>query len=294
MPMDTITSQLDDVRRQADDQTLADSDFFWRERDGIKVLVCRRLEDAGFANGFSTRLGGVSSVNGDRPGAELNLSGFNEDTAENIHENRRRFLSVFERPHQLATAWQVHGAEVKVVRTEGDIAESDDKFDALISDLSDILVGVKTADCVPILIGDPKTGAFAAVHAGWRGTAQGIVQKAITKLHEVYGSRADDLISAIGPAAGCDRYEVGQDVIDLFTANFPEGSKYFVNTRTEHALVDLKWANKDQLIGSGVSAEKIFISSLCTMTRSDLFFSYRIEKKKFGRTGRLLSVIGRM
>jgi len=296
MPMDTITSQLPVDSSQwpvADEKTLAESGFYWRECGGVKVLVCRQLEEAGFANGFSTRLGGVSSLNGIGAGTELNLSGFNEDSAEKIHENRRRFLSVFHRDLQLATAWQAHGDQIKVVRAEDDIAETDEKFDALVSDLPDVLVGVKTADCVPVLIGDPKTGAFAAVHAGWRGTAQSMVQKAITKLGDVYGSRAEDLICAIGPAAGCGQYEVGRDVIDQFTANFSEGAKYFVGTRPDHALVDLKQANRDQLIESGMSAANISTAPFCTMTRSDLFFSYRIEKKKFGRTGRLLSVIGR-
>jgi len=295
MPMDTITDQMSVAGGQwpAEDETLADSGFYWRENGGVKVLVCRALEDTGFANGFSTRLGGVSSLNGGVPGSELNLSGFNEDSAENIHENRRRFLSVFDGKYRLATAWQVHGAQIKLVGTEDEIKESDEKFDALISDLTGVLVGVKTADCVPVLIGDPQNGAFAAVHAGWRGTAQSIVQKAISKLRGTYGSRAEDLVCAIGPAAGCEQYEVGAEVIDLFKANFSDGGKYFSETRAGHALVDLKLANRDQLIASGVLAEKISIAPLCTMTRSDLFFSYRIEKKKFGRTGRLLSVIGK-
>lgn len=295
MPMDMITDQSSATSRQgsADDETLTDSGFYWRESGAVRVLVCRPLEEAGFANGFSTRLGGVSSLNGSATGTELNLSGLNEDSAENIHENRRRFLSVFDDQYRLATAWQVHGAQIKVVGTEDDIAESHEKFDALISDSPGVLVGVKTADCVPILMGDLKTGAFAAVHAGWRGTAQSIIQKAISKLRDTYSSQAEDLICAIGPAAGCEQYEVGQDVIDLFAANFSDGGKYFVETRAHHALVDLKQANRDQLIESGVSTNNIAVAPLCTMTRSDLFFSYRIEKKKFGRTGRLLSVIGK-
>ncbi|HEY2866373.1 MAG TPA: peptidoglycan editing factor PgeF [Pyrinomonadaceae bacterium] len=292
--MDTITDQLRDVQRSAaEDKTLADSGFYWRERGGVKVLVCRALEDAGFANGFSTRLGGVSSLNGSESGTELNLSGFSEDTAENIYENRRRFLAIFDRPYQFATVWQVHGDGVKVVRDENGVSESNEKYDALVSDLPNTLVGVKTADCVPVLIGDPRTGAYAAVHAGWRGTAQSIVQKAVAKLGAVFGSRAEDLVCAIGPAAGCEQYEVGPEVIDTFAENFASGRKYFVETRPGHALVDLKQANRDRLTGAGVSAANIFTVPLCTMTRSDLFFSYRIEKKKFGRTGRLLSVIGR-
>src|SRR5439155_11947254 len=97
MPMDTIIinevpSPKSHVPSEIDDETLADSGFYWRERGGVRVLVCRELEARGFVNGFSTRLGGVSPF----PAGDLNLAGFNEDTAENIHENRRRFLSAFE------------------------------------------------------------------------------------------------------------------------------------------------------------------------------------------------------
>jgi len=274
------------------------------------VLVCRPLENAGFANGYSTRLGGVSSleqVTTDPPataggsdsgqvdaGTELNLGGFNEDTRENIYENRRRFLSLFPREYRLATAWQVHRDNIRFVREHGETGDADERADALISNLDEVLLGVKTADCVPVLIGDPGSGAFAAVHAGWRGTAQSIVKKAVARLVEEFGSGPSDLICAIGPAAGCGLYEVGQDVVDAFAENFSTGGKYFTETRPGHALVDLKAANRDQLADSGIHPKNISIAPYCTMERIDLFFSYRIEKKKFGRTGRLMSVIGKL
>ncbi len=273
----------------SDEQILTDSGFFWREREGIKVLVCEPLEAAGFVNGFSTRLGGVSPF----PANDLNLAGFDEDTSANIQENRRRFISVLGRDLQLATVWQVHGDTIKTVATVSDIRDSDDRADAIVSHLGDVLVGVKTADCVPVLIGDPSTGAFAAVHAGWRGTTQSIVKKTVAKLAETYASDPRNLICAIGPAACGRNYEVGQDVIKLFAANFVGSEEYFSPTREGHALVDLHRANRDQLIASGVLADKIFVAPLCTMERSDLFFSYRLEKHKYGKTGRLLSVIGR-
>jgi len=275
-------------------ETVADSGFYWREEGGVKVLVCRALEDACFANGFSTRLGGVSSLMDVKAGTELNLAGFNEDTRENIYENRRRFFAVFSRDYRLATAWQIHGDNIRVVSDDGDLGDADERADALVSDLENVLLGVKTADCVPILIGDRVTGAFAAVHAGWRGTVQSIVKKAVAKLAETFESKPEDLICAIGPAAGCDQYEVGEDVIGAFKQNFSESDKYFQQTRSGHALVDLKAANRDQLIAAGVDSKNIQISSLCTIERVDLFFSYRIEKAKFGRTGRLMSVIGRL
>jgi copper oxidase (laccase) domain-containing protein len=110
---------------------------------------------------------------------------------------------------------------------------------------------------------------------------------------KIYGGRADDMVCAIGPAASCRAYEVGQEVIDAFADNFSYSDNYFEPTRPGHALVDLHLANKDQLIESGVNEDQISIAPFCTILHTDLFFSYRIEKKKLGKTGRLLSVIGR-
>lgn len=291
MPMDKIINQRSVARAQdpeSDDETLADSGFFWRESDGLKVLVCRQLDENGFINGFSTRLGGVSPF----PSGDLNLAGFDEDTAENIAENRRRFLAVLGDGLSLATAWQVHGDTIKTIAALADINDSNDKADALISSLDGVIVGVKTADCVPVLIGDPVTRSFAAVHAGWRGTVQSIVKKAVLLLQTTYGSRPGDLICAIGPAACGLNYEVGADVIGQFKEKFSGSDKYFVPTRAGHALVDLHLANRDQLTGTGVMAANISVSPLCTIERPDLFFSYRVEKLKYGKTGRLLSIIG--
>jgi hypothetical protein len=160
--------------------------------------------------------------------------------------------------------------------------------------LPGLLIGVKTADCVPVLIGDPGAGAYAAVHAGWRGTAASVAARAAGKMSSIFGSDPSDLICAIGPAACGRDYEVGSEVIKEFARNFRGSETYFSETRPGHALVDLHLANRDQLAAAGVPSENISVSSLCTMERTDLFFSYRMEKKLYGRTGRLLSVIGRI
>lgn len=272
-----------------DSQTLADSGFFWREAGGIKVLVSRLLESAGFVNGFSTRHGGVSAF----PENSLNLSGFDDDTEENILENRRRFLTTFPGKYSLALALQVHGIDIRVVTTEKDIGDSEINADAVMSNLNNVLAAAKTADCVPVLIGDTTSGAYAAVHAGWRGTAQSIVKIAIEKMLELYGSEPLDLVCAIGPAACGRSYEVGSEVVDEFVRSVNDGGRYFTPTQDGHALVDLHACNRDQLISSGVRADNISIAPFCTIERSDLFFSYRRENGDFGRTGRLLSVIGR-
>ncbi len=293
MPVETIISQSSVVSGQwsaDDDGTLTETGFCWRENGGVKVLVCEALEDAGFVNGFSTRIGGVSPF--EPSGDALNLAGFDEDAAENIYENRRRFLSVFDGEYKLATAWQVHGADVKTVRNDADIANSEERFDALVSDLANTLVAVKTADCVPVLIGDPKTKSFAAVHAGWKGTAAAIVRRAVEKLQSEYGAKPTNMIAAIGPCASGKNYEIGHDVIDAFAEKIPSHDKYFTPTRSGHALVDLKAVNKDWLMRSGVEEASIHVSPFCTIGRSDIFFSYRVEKNLYGKTGRLLSAIG--
>jgi len=251
-------------------------------------MICKPLEEAGFVNAFSTRGGGIS----DFPENSLNLAGFDEDTAENIQENRRRFLKVLGGGYTLATVWQIHSDRVKLIKTPEDREDSEEKFDALVSGLPETVVGVKTADCVPVLIGDPGSGAFAAVHAGWRGTASSIVSKAINVMRDHFDAEPKRMIAASGPAAGCNNYEIGPEVIEAFETEFADAKKYFRPTRPGHALIDLHQANADQLTAAGVSPSKIFKAPLCTMEWTDLFFSYRAEKSKFGKVGRLLSVIG--
>ncbi|MGI8494186.1 MAG: peptidoglycan editing factor PgeF, partial [Pyrinomonadaceae bacterium] len=291
MPTETIIEEVQSskFKVQSEEQILAENGFYWRESGGVKVLVCRALEVKGFANGFSTRLGGVSAM----PENSLNLSGYDIDSPENVAENRRRFLRAFDGDFQIKTVWQVHGDDIKIIKDFSDAVETDEKFDALASDLPNFLIGVKTADCVPVLIGDAKTKAFAAIHAGWRGTAQSIVPKAIAKMRENFGTRSEDLTVAIGAAALACCYEIGQDVIDAFAQNFPHSERLFKTTRKGHAMVDLHLANREQLLNAGVAPENIFAAPLCTMDRADTFFSYRVEKNLYGKTGRLLSVIGR-
>ena len=233
------------------------------------------------------------------PEASLNLAGFDDDTSENIYENRRRFLKLFDGEWSLAAGWQVHGTDVRLVRDEMDArgptgARGETEYcDALITDAPRVLIGVKTADCVPILLGDARTLAVAAIHAGWRGTLALIVAKTIERMREQYGTRAVDIRAAIGPAARGCCYEVGAEVIEAFTKSFPGGDELLTETRAGHALIDLQRANRQQLIAAGVSQERIHVAPLCTMCRTDLFFSYRREKSQQGRVGRLMSVIGR-
>jgi YfiH family protein len=282
--METITT---------DDQ-LYDAGFYWRELDGVRALVCAPLEEDGFVNGFSTRGGGVSEM----PANALNLAGFNDDAAENILENRRRFLKLFPGEWVFAGCWQVHGADVRVVQSVDDARPAENQqgdtiyCDVIVSRAKGVLAGVKTADCVPILIGDPVTRAFAAVHAGWRGTLATAVIVAVDRLKREYDARPQNLRVAIGAAAGPCCYEVGSEVIDAFTSRFGSGASLFRTTRPGHATVDLLKANRDQLQSAGVIPERIHTAPICTMCSTDLFFSYRKEKSVHGKVGRLMAVVG--
>jgi YfiH family protein len=279
------------------DDELTTAGFYWRLVDGVQALVCAPLEADGFANGFSTRIGGTSPM----PENALNLAGFNEDNAENILENRRRFLKLF--PNEsgewaLAGCWQVHGSDVRLINDLAEAKPAEDArgdtiyCDAIVSNAAGVLAGVKTADCVPILIGDPTTSAFAAVHAGWRGTLAEVATKALERMKVAYKTKPGDVRVAIGPAAASCCYEVGTDVIDPFRNKFA-GQDLFTETRPEHACINLLEANRAQLIAAGVDPDRINIAPLCTMCRTDLFFSYRREKSLHGKVGRLMSVIGR-
>jgi copper oxidase (laccase) domain-containing protein len=120
-----------------------------------------------------------------------------------------------------------------------------------------------------------------------------VALKGLEQMRREYGAESENVIAAIGPAAGACCYEVGTEVIDAFNSEFPNEQKLFTPTREGHACVDLLCANRNQLTGAGLKNENIFTAPLCTMCRTDLFFSYRREKTVHGRVGRLMSVVGR-
>src|SRR5918997_5128202 len=138
IPMETITAETEIER----------AGFRWLTgRDGVRAIACEPLEREGFANAFSTRGGGVSAF----PEASLNLAGFDQDSAENIRENRRRFTGALGGDWSLAACWQVHGAEVRVVRDAEAARSEQEHCDAQVTRVAGVLLGVKTADCVPLL-----------------------------------------------------------------------------------------------------------------------------------------------
>lgn len=259
----------------------------------IAYLACLPLEKAGFLNAFSTRVGGTSPL----PSNSLNLTHFKGDAKENVTENRRRFLkAIGAEGSALVTVRQTHSTERCTIESREQAHEPPLECDAMITRVTDLLLAVQTADCLPVLIGDTKTRTMAAVHAGWRGTAGRITERTIADLMLVHGVNPRDCIAALGPAACADCYEVGEDVIDRYKKEFGYWRNILVNFKeNDKANLDIRAANIQQLVFCGFSEDRIHVADYCTMHQNELFFSYRREgKARPSGVGRLLSVIGKV
>ena len=231
----------------------------------------------GVAHGFSTRLGGVS----EGMWASLNLGVRQGDDPDHVRENYRRFLAAIGGSgKQFAMANQVHGAAVRTITT-ADI--HDDPYgkvgyeaDGLMTDLPGVALVVCSADCIPILFYDPARRCVAAVHAGWRGTAAGIATAAVDRMKNVYGSRPEDILAAIGPGIGPDCFETHEDVPNAMTAALGTGVLRHIKIKENGKFaVDLKAINVMRLENAGLASDHIAVSSLCTSCNPDKFWSHR-------------------
>jgi purine-nucleoside/S-methyl-5'-thioadenosine phosphorylase / adenosine deaminase len=273
---------------------------------GLRILRVSALSKIPWlVHGFSTRPSGVSPLKGEKV---LNLGFAQWDSKENVLENRRRFLSSLGAGgFTFVTLKQIHSDVVQLFEVPP--AETR-RGDASTTKLPGLLLAVQTADCVPILLVDPTNRAVAAIHAGWRGTLQRIVAKAVGQMQMQFGTKPAGLLAAIGPSIGGCCYEVGTEVAVEFKSQFSNASDWFDELRTgdepnplqwlsmrppghqppaRSVLLDLRKANRAQLLEAGLLAGNVFVSDLCTACRRDLFFSYR---KEAGTTGRLMAVIG--
>lgn len=297
--------------------------------------------------GFSTRVGGASTLDGEKA---LNLSFMEWDSRENVLENRRRLqAAVGAKDATLVAMRQIHsdvvhpfsaapsllsgsirdserseealssqGTKSREILHSVDSIQNDGekvlaqpcKGDAAITNKPGLLLGIQTADCVPILLVDPKQRVVAGIHAGWRGTLARIAQKTVGRMRMEFGCNPANLLAAIGPSIGPCCYEVSADFVTKFRAQFADAESYFDEARTgdepnplqwmnmyppghqpppKNVHLDLRKANRSQLLAAGLREANIFVSDLCTGCRRDLFFSYR---KEGAVSGRMMSVIG--
>jgi YfiH family protein len=254
----------------------------------LPLLVSSVIPPA-FRHGFTTRGGGVSV----QPFDSLNLGMKWGDSRANVLENRRR-VRVASGGDTLVFASQVHGANVVRVRATDDVAvTSRRQADGLCSDETAVVVAVYVADCVPLLAVDPRTGAFAAVHAGWRGAAAGITTVLLDVLAREFGTRAADLRVAMGPAIGACCFEVGPEVVAAFEAAVPgaRDGQVVIEQAGSKPHVDIKHACRLMLEARGVPSASIDSGPECTKCDpAGRFFSYRREH---GQTGQHVGFVGR-
>lgn len=225
--------------------------------------------------GMSTVDGGVS------PGTfGMNLSFHVPDDPANVHENRHLFFGALGiTTDQAAFTRQEHTSDILTVTAPG----QNDTCDALITDRPGLFLAISIADCTPVMLFDPVRKAVAGIHAGWRGTAAGIVEKTIRRMEQENGTRSADVIAFIGPSAGKCCYEVGAEVAEQFPSACSAPSAH-----PGKFMLDVKHANVMQLLDNGVRNSNIEVHQDCTI-HDPRYHSHRRDGKG---SGRMFAVIG--
>ncbi len=241
------------------------------EPDGVEVIVPDWPAPARVRACTTTRAGGVSPA----PWDSLNLADHVGDEEENVRHNRRRLGRVLALPAEPVWLRQVHGLEVQ------DVASGPGEADGGFARRPGIVCAVLTADCLPILLCDRAGTRVAALHAGWRGLANGIVEAGVRALDV----RADELLAWLGPAIGPEAFEVGPEVRARFLQRDGGAEGAFVPGEGDRWYADLYDLAHRRLQGAGVSA--VFGGRWCTFTDARRFFSFRRD----GETGRMASLI---
>lgn len=259
-------------------------DYKFREVDGLKYLYFPEMEKLGWVvHAFTTRAGGVSPF----PANALNLSHIKGDRKENVELNRRRLLQALIIDNcRLITLRQLHTNRVIIQGSE--IAAEEPAGDSLITDQPNLILAIQVADCVPILVADRNKRVIAAIHAGWKGTAQRIVEKTLQVMREDFGTNPADCLFAMGPNIGGCCYQVGKEVITLYKKKFPSWKDFLALSSSNEAYLSLAKANVQQLLEIGVRPEQILSANLCTSCHLELFFSHRGEG---GATGRMMALV---
>jgi hypothetical protein len=262
----------------------------------------------------------------------LNLGFRESDRRERVEENRHRFLSALEaKDLSLASVRQIHSDHSLIVtRHPSDrlvyrlpgaedplpAADGPPAADGIMTAAGSVLLTIRIADCLPLLLVDPRRRAVAAVHAGWRGALARIVEKSVGDLRRVFGSDPHDVLAAIGPCIRSCCFEVGEEVVEAFHGQFAQADRFFQKLPDpgrapadrynilflqayppghgpEHlpaARLDLVAVAAHQLQSAGVSAANIDVAGYCTACRTDLFFSHRREGPATGRQAAAIGI----
>lgn len=256
----------------------------FHQTDGVRYLTFD-IFPAHLTHAVFTRHGGVSP----EPWGTLNVGGSVGDEHPRVIENRQRAFHALGRdPHSICDVWQVHSADVVIANAPRAGGPPEFKADAMITDNPQVTLFMRFADCVPILLHDPRRGAIGIVHAGWQGTVRRAASQAVKAMRAAYGCQPDDIQAAIGPAIGPDHYEVGADVVDRVRASFGERAKDLLQGNGQGVHFDLWAANRLDLEEAGVG--QVQVAGLCTACHREDWFSHRAFKGRTGRFGALIAL----
>jgi YfiH family protein len=219
---------------------------------------------------------------------QLNLGLTAADSAENVRENRLRWIDAVSgsRETPLRTIRQIHSGVSVTAAVSA--PETIPEADGIMTDQPGILLGVMTADCIPVLVADPVHRVVAAFHAGWRGTVARIVEHGVGRMASEFGSEPEQMVAAIGPGIGACCYTVGGDVEAQFATQFDYGAELFLKG-SDTTRLDLIEANRRQLLAAGLVQEAIAVVGGCTSCKPWFFYSHRASG---GHAGRMMASIG--
>ena len=262
--------------------------------NGVVYLTADGFRAAGgVAHGFSTRLGGVS----EGIYASLNLGINRGDDPAAVAENFRRFCAaVGTDVHSLAFSRQVHGDTVRTI-TAADAGKGldspvDYEADALITDVPGVALTVFTADCLPILLYDPVRRVAGAVHAGWRGTALGVVTRAVDRMVDCYGCERLDILAAIGPGISKCCFETHEDVPNAMTEAMGAAALPYIQVLPSGKFrLDLKGLNVRRLESAGLTQEHIAVSDDCTACLPEKYWSHRVTRGERGSQAAMIALV---
>jgi len=213
------------------------------------------------------------------PFDHFNLGG-QDDAPANIARNRAELVERLALPSPPCWLRQVHGTGIR----RFDAADtSAPEADAAITSIPGVVLAILSADCLPVVLAARDGREIAAAHAGWRGLASGVLERALEAMH----TPAQAVMAWLGPAAGAQAYEVGQDVLAAFTTRDPDAAAAFVPTRPGHWRADLYALARQRLLAAGVGAGQIFSDRLCTLSDPQRFYSHRRD----ARTGRMATLV---
>ena len=267
-----------------------------KEKNHVPYIQFKNLSATGIVkHGFSTRKGGVSTG----IFSSMNLNFKRGDDPDAVMENYRRIAAALDmRVQDMVLSDQTHTTNVRVIteedRGKGILKPQDYRdVDGMITNVPGLVLVTSYADCVPLYFVDPVRKAIGLSHSGWKGTVGHIGQKAVWKMHGVYGSEPKDIVAAIGPSICQSCYEVSEDVAEAFRANFTEeeAEAILLDKGNGKYQLDLWKANWYVLTDAGILPEHLSVTDLCTACHPNLLWSHRKTNGQRGGLSAFLSLI---